>query len=753
MIAPCIPFTTKRFILPYETSVSDFIVVENGCHIVRENVILDNNPKSVPTTQLNTPIMQNNTIEYAKKIYPSRNVELQTLMEWQGLPMACFEITPFRYDAETKNLYFIDSFTIDMHLGISNSRKSKRLDRIEEVVDIAKGMVENPEDVENVIAQSSETAGEYLDTIEYLLITTTELEPAFRKLVNWKKSKGIYANIVTLDQIESWYNQGSDIQEHIKHCLYDVWYSYGLKYVVFGGDDTIVPKRSCYTRYMSDVSKDMPVDKYYVCFNGDFNWDGNGNKIYGELDDNIDLTEFAYISRIPIRTIEEAEIFIDKLIAYERGDGSENWEESILTAGLNLFSEGTSTKSDAESKGDIFYETYISPYWNGERVRFYDTSTDFSANAAYDVTAENLQVQLASNHMFFSMETHGSETEWVMEKGRGYNTTDALNVLNYSQPIITTMACNTNAFDSDETKIPCLSEGFIRGENNGVVAYLGSSRLGWGYRDAYILGKSLRYEGEFYKNLFSEDVKDKNFGKLVSYAKKEYIPSSFNYNTWRWLQYSLNAVGDSEMPIFIHSPKVFDTVKFYLTSNGIEICTGVEDCRISIMSTPDIGAHYYKVRYDTSEAIFNNLPDEYTISITKQGYKPYMYSFRNLNTTLEHGLAIFDRGEFTMAKGFELNTTSISGFEQNVSNGITIIPDVLFDCTRKGLNAIEVQIGNSDSLAHMTLLIYDVFGNIKYKNSNVKTRNTIDCSFWNSGLYVVVVELNDSIIGTKKIVK
>lgn len=192
-IAPCIPMTTKRFVLPYESSVSDFVVVENGCHLVGENVILDNNPISVPTSQLNTPIEQENTIEYAKQIYPSRNVELQTVMEWQGLPMACFEITPFRYDAETKNLYFIDSFTIDINLGISNSRKSKRLDRVEEVVDIAKGMVENPEDVENVIAQSSETAREYLDTIEYLLITTTELEPAFRKLVNWKKSKGIYA--------------------------------------------------------------------------------------------------------------------------------------------------------------------------------------------------------------------------------------------------------------------------------------------------------------------------------------------------------------------------------------------------------------------------------------------------------------------------------------------------------------------------------------------------------------------------------
>lgn len=322
--APCLPITTKRFLMPSQADLSDFTIEESECQLVQENIILESNPSIVPTNDILTEENSSADLEYDEIVYPSCNVDFQTTLIWQGLPMACFDVTPFKYDASTKKLYFINHFNINLNLKSGSPKHSRRIDRIEEVTDVAKEMVENPEDIEDVLMQTPESISEYLEKIEYLLITSSDLEPTFRKLVNWKKSKGVYANIVTLDQIQSWYNYGQDMQEHIKHCLYDAFYSYGLKYVVLGGDDTIVPKRSCYTKCDSYISTDTPADKYYVCFDGDFYWDGNGNSIYGEIDDNIDLTESAYISRIPVRTIEEAEIFVDKLISYEKGEISEN---------------------------------------------------------------------------------------------------------------------------------------------------------------------------------------------------------------------------------------------------------------------------------------------------------------------------------------------------------------------------------------------------------------------------------------------
>ena len=293
--------------------------------------------------------------------------------------------------------------------------------------------------------------------------------------------------------------------------------------------------------------------------------------------------------------------------------------------GSRLDDESVDIHSDAEKKGNAFYQYYIQPSWKGRMYRFYDTATDFTGGRNYTLNAQNLKTQLEEGYSFMQMITHGSVTSWKLEEeGNGYNRNYGETQNNKAQTIITTIACHTNGFDHCKLTNydPCLSESLIRNPNSGVVAYLGCSREGWDYEGSEI-GTSLKYESVFYKKLFSKLFDTKNFGALVNAAKAAYISSSSkDYNTYRWLQFGLNPIGDPEMPIWISEPKVFDSI--HITNENSTICIdarGKTD-RICIVDENSHGEDYFRVFEEVSNISLSDIPVESSICITKTGYIP-----------------------------------------------------------------------------------------------------------------------------------
>ena len=171
--------------------------------------------------------------------------------------------------------------------------------------------------------------------VDYLIITSSSLLSSFDELVTWKKTKGIRTEVISLDSIDHHYSD-STIQLKIKRCLYDYYINRGLKYVLLGGDDSIVPVQYCYAKAGSDIISDMPSDLYYACFGGSFNWNGNGILPYGEVADNIDFSPSIYVSRLPVRTSEHITAYLNKLLCYERNPLSKPWHDNILMAGVEM---------------------------------------------------------------------------------------------------------------------------------------------------------------------------------------------------------------------------------------------------------------------------------------------------------------------------------------------------------------------------------------------------------------------------------
>ena len=627
---PGLPLVGIKVAIPNGAAFKSLSVTDPK-QTLQTNVLVAANPMVFPTNV--TPPPSSMTIpEYKKKVYPDNTVKFVSTNKMDGYTMACFLVSPFEYDAAKGELRFCERISLQINLANDKSASSSSSPFIgKNAKDWIRQMVINPEDVEDPTPAGGPpkmmTSLSPMSPVDYLIITSSSLVSSFDELVAWKRTKGTRTEVLSLDSIIQNYS-GNTTQLKIKNCLYDYYLNRGLKYVLLGGDNTVIPVQNCFAEVMTEEDSlsitNMPSDLYYACFGGCFGWDNNSNGIYGEVADGVDFSPSIYVSRLPIRTQEHVTAYLDKLLCYEKNPLSKLWHDNILMAGCQLDDSPAGLHSDAEGKADSLYNNYILPYWSGNRIKFFDTYTDFPDGKRYQLNTSNLQTQLQKGYTFLEMGTHGEEKEWSLENSSFYHDTEASVLQNEGFTIITTVACLTNAFDSSHVNFPdpCLSEAFIRNPNSGVIAYLGCSREGFTSTGDSLLTNSYSYEKDFYKILFCNSKRFRNYAEIVAIAKMHNINSCGTDGEDRWVQLGLNPVGDPEMPIYTYAPVEFDNCAISFIDSGIVVSTGTDSCTICVMSTADNGATYYDVRNYVSSAVFPNIEGEVSVCITKHNHVP-----------------------------------------------------------------------------------------------------------------------------------
>lgn len=617
---PCLPlFSTDVAVSADNVYISSYLKFTK--RLIRTDVRVAQTPSPVPTNCVpDMPVAYPEP--YDLTVYPASNCNYVASSECGDITVLHFLSCPFVYDAQERNLYFIDSIELEITLGENLSDNVVRRGRTDG--EMIKSFVENPDAVDSLLSIRPAAYNDVTDPIDYVIITKRSLVPSFEPLLKWKRIKGLHSKIVTMEDIEAGY-EGADIQVKLKKCLRDLKNKNDLQYVLLGGDDAVVPVRGCYgeVKAGNSITRDrtIPTDLYYACFGKNFEWDGNNNGIYGETDDNINLYPDIYVTRVPVRTPEHVTAFVNKILSYEKGL---RWNNNILMCGNMIDHYSATQHSDAEEAGDTLYFNYIAPYWNGTRVKFYDTCTDLPGGADYNLNSKNLKHQMSLGYSFMDMMTHGKENFWSLEGDNVYYIDNGNSQNNCGSTIITTTACWTNAFESKSVD-PCLSESLIRNDSSGVVAYLGCSRVNWFNTKLYNSGADFKYESAFYENLFSNSNDYKNYGKIVAEAKEKQIGDSSTDGTERWVQFGLNPIGDPEMPIYISEPKHFERIESMYSSGPLTIDANHYEYNMCAMSADDDGASYYKVDYCGHEIPLTDLPVNSIVSITSQGYIPDVY--------------------------------------------------------------------------------------------------------------------------------
>ncbi len=632
-MVPGLPLMIVDIALPQGQALTDHRV-HTTARTVRSGVRVAVAPVPMPTdgsTEGNNAADNSSArAPYRDGVWPAEVCEYTGTSSWDGVDVAHFLVSPYRYDSATGTLSFneVIELTLDTESGSGRMRAPGAVAVTGRVPDIVRSIVINPYELPEESRMDSGRMNAAAATaaeapLDYAIITSKVLQNAFAPWAAWKTRKGIRTEVITVEEIYSRYGS-SDKPLAIKKYLYDLYRDRGLRFVMLGGDDTVVPVKPCHCiAGTGRVDKQMPADVYYVTYGGNFEWDANGNKVYGEPEDGVDFSPWLSCTRMPVRTAAHVSDAFDKIYRYELG---QSYSHSFLGCGklTGQMSKKNPAISDAQEFVQLLYDVSVKPHWNGRYDKLFDFDSSFGDS--YRFRPDNINTIFGRGYSFIKIDTHGNQTLYSAVD-RQYRPADIAKLNNSGLSIIVTNACITNAFDSTDeigNADPCQSEAFIRTKATGVVAYLGCSRSGYYYNNGGTsLGPSCQFEERVFNHLFRKDGGEKNWGAMVAAGKAEMISSCKTNGSFRWIQMGLNPIGDAEMPVFIDYPKQLKVTLRDFDGNKV-LDTGVGDCRVCIMSAADGGKSLYSVIENVRTLDLNSYGDlsRLNITVTKAGYCP-----------------------------------------------------------------------------------------------------------------------------------
>ncbi|NIP93100.1 MAG: hypothetical protein GWO24_06435, partial [Akkermansiaceae bacterium] len=155
-----------------------------------------------------------------------------------------------------------------------------------------------------------------------LLITSPDLEEAWKPFIEWKRKIGKPVRMLTTGQIADRY-EAPDLQEKIRRCVRNHVDHLGTRWIILGGDSEpggqgMVPDRDTAHDTMWGRNNQIPTDLYYL---GRKDWDADDDGIFGEWQDDRDSISYpdgrVGLGRIPVRTVADVKAYTEKVIAYE----------------------------------------------------------------------------------------------------------------------------------------------------------------------------------------------------------------------------------------------------------------------------------------------------------------------------------------------------------------------------------------------------------------------------------------------------
>lgn len=348
-----------------------------------------------------------------------------------------------------------------------------------------------------------------------MIITSEALAGAFGDVSDWYTRKGYPAEIVTVESIYANY-AGADSAEKIRNCIREYHENRDVLYVLLGGDDSIVPNRQVAAGGGGEISTDL----YYSSLTGQ--WDADGDGLFGEADD--DVVNFDYdttVARYPVQRADEVAVLFAKVVAYETAPPEANWAGD----GLEIGNGGK--KSDLP--GQMNWDRYVP----GD---FASKMKDKKKNTL------DLWSLMGSGYQFMHYGTQAQGPAQSLQAGLFESSRDAANVA-----IVSATALHGGAFDGIS-----LGESLLLSNRTGTVVYLGSGREG--VKGGAWTGTALEYSRAFYRAFLAGG--STVAGDVYAEMKTSFTSQCANEGPARWLQFSMNFLGDPLVQMYRDDPLV-----------------------------------------------------------------------------------------------------------------------------------------------------------------------------------------------------
>ena len=463
--------------------------------------------------------------------YPKNPIEFKGSGDLGGQTVAALVLHPIRYTPSEGKLEILRHVEFEVMTRPTGKTPLFRKTRFGANLfeSYIKKVVLNPEDVS--IPASKIDSG-----FEYLIISPPNFVSAFEPLKNFYEARGIRTEIRTTSWIYSNYS-GRDnaerIRNYIKICAQDS----GLVFVLLGGDVNYVPDRvayamTCEAGFASDEDS-LHADLYFSDLDG--NWDADGDGVFGEVEDSVDLFPDVFVGRVPASNSTDVQAFVQKVLTYSVPPVlCRDYQNRALFFAEILWED---PYTDASIGKEMIDSAYVPD--SIAITKLYESRGNESPGAVLNAWALGQNLSNHDGHGWYS----------VMGAGAGYLDIDDIDGMNngFRLPILYSIGCWVGAFDRD-----AISEHFIRNPNGGGVAFIGNSRYGWGSPGNPGYGYSDRLDFEFYGMVFQRNILE--IGAALAMTKALFVPYSRDANVYRWHQYQVNLLGDPAMRIWRGRP-------------------------------------------------------------------------------------------------------------------------------------------------------------------------------------------------------
>jgi hypothetical protein len=637
--APRLPRVVLPVLVPVSADVRSAKIIERDVVQIpgMYNIIPAQPDVPLPMPGVETPprIYPADAALYASnELYPAPEIALVGAGVKNGFRVVHVEFYPLRYIAAKRILDFSRQVTFELEYEEGHPEQLvPTLRQREAAARVLSSLVINPENIDEFapavsgrIPSGRVPPGYY----EYVVISAPPMDTVFQRLADWKTRKGVPATVVQVSWINSNYS-GYDLQERIRNFIIDAYTNWGTIYVLLGGSadqrtsgQNIVPaRRTFYTRsYVGGYPDEdtIPCDLYYSDLDG--TWDLDGDHIWGELNDNVDMYADVYVGRASVYSIAGAQNFVYKSMMYEKNPPTTHLRKMLLPTAIlwSSYEERPMQDSIARMTPAAWVD-----------AKLYERNGLLSRTRMID----SMNVGYGMGHWV----GHGNENGMYMGGSAYLNSSDADNLINGDKlQIANSIGCFCGAWDETPGG-DCFAEHLVNRVGGGLVAAMMNSRYGWGaYVGGYVPGPSERLDTTFYANIFHDDVY--RIGETHGLAKDAWVPyadSGAQYDMTRWCIYELNLLGDPDLPIWSEIPDSLRVTHNAVAPMGSSVftvqvresnnVTPVSNALVCLMGKNDTAL--YEKGYTDGSGIANiainaSMPnDTMFVTVTYQNRYPY----------------------------------------------------------------------------------------------------------------------------------
>ncbi len=383
-----------------------------------------------------------------------------------------------------------------------------------------RALVYNPDDVSKY---APATRSSFFGAIDYVIITSDALAADFQPLVDWRTSKGYKTEIRTVSWITANYS-GRDTPERIRNFIIDYYNTEGLRWVLLGGDNAVVPCRRA-RAYCAGNTGNIPADLYYGDIQG--TWDVDNDNIFGEVGDSVDFYYDLYIGRASVDDTTQVQTFVNKVLTHEKNPPT-SYLRRMLMADALLWS-GYNHRQSNDSIAAITPSGWTD-------VVIHDPGSSTAVRDSID-----------NGFQFCHFVGHGNEYGIYDGSNAYYNTNFANSQTNGSKVnLMNANSCYSGNFEYSD----CVAEAAHNRAGGGSIAVIFNSRYGWGTPPT--MGPSEILDVRFYDYFFNHDTMP--IGITEALSKEVYRNLAISQGVWRWCYYETNLLGDPLLLMYENVP-------------------------------------------------------------------------------------------------------------------------------------------------------------------------------------------------------